>query len=228
MNQLSVALASLSLLLSSCLSFGPATDQASALPMQTARFELLDSSRQRLIPVAAYYPAAASASLAAATPPPKLKLALLNHGYGVKHTAYSFVAQNLVAHGYYVVSLQQDLPTDAPIPQAGNSKQMRYPYWKRGGENIAFVIRAMQRRNPALDTQHVLLLGHSYGGDIAMLFAQEHPAMVAQVISFDNCRVPLPRTRQPRVFSLRSSDQVADPGVLPTPACCLPPPNKRN
>ncbi len=179
--------------------------------MQTTRFELLDSSRQRVIPIAAYYSAAVAAST-------KLKLALLSHGYGVKNTAYSFVAQNLVAHGYYVVSLQQDLPADAPIPPTGDIRQTRYPYWKRGGENIAFAIRAMQRRNPALDTRHVLLLGHSYGGDIVMLFAQEHPALVEKVISFDNCRVPLPRTRQPQVFSLRSRDQVADPGVLPTPA----------
>ena len=30
--------------------------------------------------------------------------------------------------------------------------------------------------------------------------------------------MPLPRAARPRVLSLRSSDQVADPGVLPTPA----------
>ena len=30
--------------------------------------------------------------------------------------------------------------------------------------------------------------------------------------------MPFPRAIRPRVLSLRSSDQVADPGVLPTPA----------
>ncbi|OGX85304.1 hypothetical protein BEN47_15210 [Hymenobacter lapidarius] len=176
----------------------------------------MDSSRNRVIPVAVYYPAVLPASAATGGQPPKLKLAVLSHGYGVKNTEYSFVARHLVAHGYYVASLQQDLPTDAPIPQGGDVHQTRYPYWKRGVENIAFAIRALRRRTLVLDGQPVLLLGHSYGGDIAMLFAQEHPALAQRVISFDNCRVPLPRTRQPRIFSLRSSDQAADPGVVPT------------
>jgi hypothetical protein len=38
------------------------------------------------------------------------------------------------------------------------------------------------------------------------------------VISLDNRRVPLPRTKRPRVLSIRSSDQQADVGVLPSPA----------
>ena len=46
----------------------------------------------------------------------------------------------------------------------------------------------------------------------------EYPALVAQVISLDNRRMPFPRAARPRVLSLRSSDQIADPGVLPTPA----------
>lgn len=50
-----------------------------------------------------------------------------------------------------------------------------------------------------------------------MLFAREHPALVEKIISLDNRRVPFPRQRRPQVLSLRSSDQVADPGVLPTP-----------
>jgi pimeloyl-ACP methyl ester carboxylesterase len=64
----------------------------------------------------------------------------------------------------------------------------------------------------------LLLMGHSNGGDMVMLFAQQYPRLVERVISFDNRRVPLPRARRPRVLSLRSSDQPADAGVLPTPA----------
>lgn len=211
-------LASIGLLLSGCLHNGPATRQPTGqtplAPMQVARFELLDSSRQRIIPVTAYYPAAPGSGTK--TQLPKLRLALLSHGYGIRNTRYAFVAQNLVAHGYYVASLQHDLPSDVPIPRTGEVHQTRYPYWKRGAENLTFAIQALKRRNPALAGQPVLLMGHSYGGDIVAFFAQEHPAMVQKIITFDNCRVPLPRTPQPQLLSLRSSDQVADPGVLPT------------
>ena len=48
-----------------------------------------------------------------------------------------------------------------------------------------------------------------------MLFAQQHPQLVAKVISLDNRRMPFPRTDHPRIYSLRSSDQPADEGVLP-------------
>ena len=48
------------------------------------------------------------------------------------------------------------------------------------------------------------------------LFAHKHPALVSKIITLDNRRMALPRTRKPRVYSLRSSDQPADEGVLPT------------
>ncbi|MBF9221341.1 alpha/beta fold hydrolase [Hymenobacter ruricola] len=182
--------------------------------MQTTQFELVDSSRQRVIPVAAYY---AAAETGASTP--TRKLALLNHGYGGKNTDYTFIAQNLVAHGYYVASLQQDLPGDAPMPTAtGNVYQARYPYWARGVQTMLFALKALKRRQPGLDLRHVLVVGHSNGGDMAMLLAQQHPELVQKVISLDNRRVPFPRQRRPEILSLRSSDQVADPGVLPSPA----------
>jgi pimeloyl-ACP methyl ester carboxylesterase len=143
---------------------------------------------------------------------------LLNHGYGGQNTAYQFVARNLVAHGYYVVSIQQDLPTDEPMPLTGNIYQTRYPFWERGVQTLLFTRQAIYRRNPALKRGHLLLAGHSNGGDMVMLFAREHPKLVEKIISLDNRRVPFPRQRRPQVLSLRSSDQVADPGVIPSPA----------
>jgi dienelactone hydrolase len=179
-----------------------------ALRADTSR--VVDAARHRSIPLVTY-------TLAGAVPPGR-KVALLNHGYGGTNADYSFVAKNLVAHGYYVVSLQQDLPTDAPLPTAGTPAVVRRPYWKRGVQNMLFVLRELQRTQPALDYRHLLLLGHSNGGDMVMLFAQHYPRLVERVISFDNRRMPLPRARRPRVLSLRSSDQPADAGVLPTAA----------
>jgi len=85
-------------------------------------------------------------------------------------------------------------------------------------QNMLFVRQQLQQQYPDLDVRHLLLVGHSNGGDMAMLFAHEHPRLVESIISLDNRRMPLPRTRHPRILSIRSSDQVADEGVLPTDA----------
>lgn len=183
---------------------------AAPTPMQTERWALFDSARQRAIPVVLYRPAV--------HPAHQLKPAILSHGYGAKNTDYSFVAQELVAHGYVVASIQHELPTDAPMPTTGNVREVRQPFWERGVQNILFVRQALRRKFPPLDFAELLLVGHSNGGDTAMLCAAEHPNLIARVISLDNRRMPFPRAARPQVLSLRSSDQVADPGVLPTPA----------
>ena len=59
-------------------------------------------------------------------------------------------------------------------------------------------------------------MGHSNGGDMVILFATEHPELVDKVISLDNRRMPFPRVKSPEIMSLRSSDQPADEGVLPS------------
>ena len=179
--------------------------------MVTERWALFDSARQRAIPVLLYRPAHRSATA-------PLHPAILSHGYGGRNTDYSFVARTLVAHGYVVASIQHELRTDAPMPTVGDVRTTRQPFWEQGVQNILFVRQALGRKYAGLALDGLLLVGHSKGGDTSMLFAEEHPALVAQVISLDNCRMPFPRAARPRVLSLRSSDQVADPGVLPTPA----------
>lgn len=149
---------------------------------------------------------------------PRLKVALLNHAYHGKNTEYLFLAKNLVAHGYYVVSLQHELPGDAPLPTTGNPADVRRPNWERGVQSMLFVLQELRRTQPTLDYHHLLVMGHSNGGDMAALFTQEHPELIARLLTFDNRRMALPRARRPRVLSLRSSDQPADAGVLPTPA----------
>ena len=200
----------LALLLASCAGSPPHGPQALApLAVRTEYLPLVDSVRQRAVPVVLYVPAAGAAR---AHP----KAAIISHGYGGQHTDYAFIAQNLVAHGYFVASIQHELPTDAPLPTTGNPRQVRRPNWERGVQNMLFVRQALHQRYPRVDFSQLLLVGHSNGGDMAMLFAEEYPALVRRVISLDNRRMPLPRARRPRVLSLRSSDQVADSGVLPT------------
>jgi dienelactone hydrolase len=189
-------------------SLGPDWTQV-ALRTDTSR--VVDNARRRTIRLVTYTPASPVSKT-------KLKVALLNHAYHGKNTEYLFVAKNLVSHGYYVVSLQHELPGDEPIAITGNLRETRRPNWERGVQNMQFVLRELKRTHPELDYRHLLLMGHSNGGDMAALFAQEYPKLVDRLVSFDNRRMPLPRARRPHVLSLRSSDQPADAGVLPTPA----------
>lgn len=219
MRRILLCLGSMSLLLGSCTGGHYAAQktlkQATAwehTAVRTDTFRVVDLARHRVIPLVTYAPAARP------TPAPRLKVALLNHGYGGTNTAYSFLAKNLVAHGYYVLSLQHELPGDAPLPTTGNPADVRRPNWEQGVQSMLFVLQELRRSPAAFDLDHLLLVGHSNGGDMVMLFAQEHPEQVKRVISLDNRRMALPRARRPRVLSLRSSDQPADAGVLPTPA----------
>lgn len=102
------------------------------------------------------------------------------------------------------------------MPTTGKIYEARMPSWQNSVANLLFVLKTMTEQHPGLDPKQVLLISHSQGGDASMLFAQLHPKLVQHVISLDHRRVPMPRTRQPLVLSIRSSDQVADPGVLPS------------
>ncbi|MET0625437.1 MAG: alpha/beta hydrolase [Pyrinomonadaceae bacterium] len=193
---------------------GKATDGRPAV--ETANLNLFDTARGRTVPVMLYAPPGAAEDPGRRRS--KLKLAVISHGYGGKNTDYSFIAANLVAHGYLVASIQHHLPNDEPLPTSGNPYEVRMPNWQRGVGNILFVIREIKTLRPDVDFESLLLVGHSNGGDTSMLFAREHPKLVREVITLDNRRMPIPRTKRPRILSIRSSDQQADAGVLPTTA----------
>jgi hypothetical protein len=113
---------------------------------------------------------------------------------------------------------QHEIAGDEPLPTTGSPYETRKPSGERGVQNILFVIGEFKKRRPDLDYGQLLLVGHSHGGDTSMLFAQEDAALVHTVISLDNRRMPFPRARKPRILSLRSSDQPADGGVIPSAA----------
>jgi pimeloyl-ACP methyl ester carboxylesterase len=173
---------------------------------------LFDSARNRSIPVAYYAPAN--------KPDGKgCPLVIVSHGYNENrpgsYLSYAYIGEKLATSGYFVVSIQHELPTDSLIPAAGIPQVVRRPFWDRGADNILFVINYLKKAKPGLQFTHISLIGHSNGGDMTALFPQKYPGMVQQIITLDNRRMPLPRTRFPRVYSLRSADQPADEGVLP-------------
>jgi predicted esterase len=204
-------------LFSSCFTSEKSTttiNQGLAQPFKTKldTLTLFDASRNRRIPVAFYAPKIGTGT-------EKLKIVLFSHGYGQNkggdYLAYSYLTEYLAANGYFVVSIQHELPSDELLPMSGNIQEVRRPNWERGVKNINFVINALKKIKPDLDYTHLNLIGHSNGGDMSMLFVFTYPTLLDKVITLDNRRVSFPRLSKPKIYSLRSSDQMADKDVLP-------------
>jgi pimeloyl-ACP methyl ester carboxylesterase len=151
----------------------------------------------------------------------KLPVAIISNGNTVKNTEYSFLANVLAARGYLVASIQQDNPGDPPLmTKIGEPYVGRLGVYQKGEANILFVVNALKKRRPNADFDHLTLVGHSNGGDIAMYFAKEHPQIVTKVVTLDNLRVPFVQSKKMKILSFRSDDPhfKTDPGVLPSAA----------
>ena len=149
----------------------------------------------------------------------KLPVALISNGNTVKNTEYSFLENVLAARGYLVASIQQDNPGDPPlVTKVGLPYVGRLAVYEKGEANILFVVGELEKLQPNADYDHLTLVGHSNGGDIAMYFAKEHPQMVSKVVTLDNLRVPFVLNKHMKILSFRSNDPnfKTDPGVLPT------------
>src|SRR3954462_12669604 len=153
----------------------------------------------------------------------KLPVAVLNHGNTVKFTEYSFLANVLAARGYMAISIQHDLPTDAPmVTKVGEPYVGRLPQIQRGVANIRFAVEQMRERQPNADYDHLTMVGHSMGGDISMYFAKQYPDDVRKVVTLDNLRVPFVTDGKFKILSFRSKDTQfkPDPGVVPDDDQC--------
>ncbi|KQW22706.1 hydrolase [Afipia sp. Root123D2] len=152
-----------------------------------------------------------------------LPVAIVNHGNTVKYTEYSFLANVLAARGYMAISIQHDLPRDAPlVTKVGELYVGRLPVYERGIANIEFAIAQMKKIQPHADYGHLTMVGHSNGGDIAMYFAKLHPDEVKKLVTLDNLRVPFMTDGRFKILSFRSKDPnfKADPGVVPDDDQC--------
>jgi alpha/beta hydrolase fold len=150
----------------------------------------------------------------------KLPVAIISNGNTVKNTEYSFLENVFAARGYLVASIEQDLPSDPPLmTKVGLPYVGRIGVYERSEANILFVLAQLKKMQPHADYDHLTMVGHSNGGDVAMYFATQHPQMVSKIITLDNLRVPFVLNKKMKILSFRSSDPQfkTDPGVLPTP-----------
>jgi pimeloyl-ACP methyl ester carboxylesterase len=176
---------------------------SNAYALESKKLDMFDESRGRNIPVVVYQGETANK-----------QVVIINHGYQIKNTEYSFIANSLAANGYFVVSIQHDLITDIR-PKTGTLWERRKPFWERGVQNILFVINELQKIEPQLDFSKVILIGHSDGGDASMMLAQTHPEMVSKVISLDSRRYPFPRNPKLKILRFGAIDDEPDEGVVP-------------
>jgi pimeloyl-ACP methyl ester carboxylesterase len=152
-----------------------------------------------------------------------LPVAIVNHGNTVRFTEYSFLANVLAVRGYLTLSIQHDLLSDGPlVTKVGELYVGRRPVYERGIANISFAVAEMKKRQPNADYDHLTLVGHSNGGDIAMYFAKMHPDQVKKVVTLDNLRVPFMTDGKFKILSFRSKDAEfkPDPGVVPDDDIC--------
>lgn len=182
------------------------------------KFEIYDSIRGRRIPYALFRPKRAPGDS------DSIRLVIFSHGYGANYPRnylnYSYLTKRLAREGFWTLSIQHELEGDSLIPQTGIIQVVRMPFWKRGEENILFVLNHFRETNPELVIQSLDLIGHSNGGDMSVLTARDYPGLIRKVITLDNLRMPFPLCANPQFSSLRSTDKTADAGVLPVAASC--------
>lgn len=182
------------------------------LNLPTKTVDYFDISRDREIPVAFYYREDLDLK--------NLPVVIFSHGYGRNspdsNLDYDFLLGNLARKRNFVVSIQHELPTDDLLPLEGKPQFVRLSNWKRGAENILFVLTQLKKDFSTLNDQKVTVAGHSNGGDMSVLFVDQHPDLVWKLITLNQRRYPFPHLSKPTIYSLRSSDQPSDEGVLPT------------
>jgi len=147
-----------------------------------------------------------------------LPVAILNHGNTVRFTEYSFLTNFFAMRGYLAISIQHDLPTDAPmVTKVGELYVGRQPQYLRGIANIKFAVEEMKKVQPCADYDRLTVVGHSAGADISMYFAKMYPNHIKEVVTLDNLRVPFMTDGRFKILSFRSKDPQfkTDSGVIP-------------
>lgn len=185
------------------------------LKLAVSLHQFVDKTRDRKIPYVLYHQIKSDS-----TKP--VRLIVFSHGYGKNYQknylGYTYLTKNLARKGYWVLSIQHELPNDPPLPFGTEIFKKRYPIWLGGMLSIQGTIAHFKKEHPAIEIASIDLIGHSNGGDMSVLTATLNPKEYRKVITLDNLRFPFPLRKYPEILTLRSIDKVADTGVIPTKA----------
>lgn len=173
---------------------------------------IYDESRNRNIPVNITFPTDKEHCSAE----PNCPVAFLSAGYGVPHTKYTFLSEQLNQLGYLVAAIGHELPNDPLLSKTGNLYDTRRENWSRGAKTLGIMKNSLSKRFSNYDFNNILLVGHSNGGDISSWLGNDNKSYIQGIITLDHRRVPLPRTENITILSIRASDFSADKDVLPS------------
>jgi len=182
-------------------------------------FKFFDTYRERAVPVCVYLPSDVSICK---------KVVVFSHGYQDQqmmsldgnipgYKKYQYLAEFFTDKNYAFISIQHDLIGDKDgletIDLLLVQHEAREHLYKRGIENILFVLNEMRREMYQLEYNQFIICGHSNGGDISKYFANKHPEMVTDVIVLDGrrCRIEGPM----RILMFEANDTMTDEGVIP-------------
>lgn len=143
---------------------------------QTIEFEWTDATRGRAVPSLLYWPATADAAGAAARPVP---LIVFSHGIGGSRYGYSYLGRYWASHGYASLHVQH-VGSDRSV-WGSNALQtaLRMQDAAQEKEAIArvadlhFALDSLlaSERGAHIDRQRLVVAGHSYGANTALLAA---------------------------------------------------------
>ena len=180
-------------------------------------FRFVDESRDREIPYVLYRPEKVD-------PSQPIQLVVFSHGYGKNYSknylGYTYITKFLAKKGFWVLSVQHELPGDPPLAFGDNIYAKRFPVWQQGMHSIRKTIDHFKTNYPHLKIESVDLVGHSNGGDMSVLSAIHFPQEFRKIVTLDNLRCPFPLQPTPKIMSLRSTDKTADNGVIPDTRTC--------
>jgi len=176
--------------------------------------DVYDQSRNRHIPISVSYPK----NDKVCSEQNKCNVAFISAGNRVPYEKYSFITEPLNNLNYLVVAIDHELPSDPPLSKTGDLYKTRIENWERGAETLDFVHTSLAKSKQFshYDFDHLILIGHSNGGDISTWLTKENKSYIAQLITFDHKRVTLPKVKGLKVLSIRSPQYPTKEGVLLT------------
>jgi len=172
---------------------------------------LLASSASAATPVTLHFPTAPHVCTVSSRCP----VAILSPGYGLGGEDYGFITRQLNEMGYLVAAFGPEILGGTKLDPSRDRRVQLVALARLGADRIRNTLAEIKAGQQQFAWQSPLLVGHSLGGDSSALFASENPSRVAALITLDNRRIALPRSAAVGVLSIRASDTVADPGVLP-------------
>lgn len=181
--------------------------------MQIIELNLFDNFRNRSVPTLIYMPDKFEGIL---------PVVIFGPGYNnidPVYKNYSFLANYFVDKGYGFITIQHDLAEDGDgletIDPKAVQHEAREHLYKRGVENIQFVIKELKAKQLKLNLQKFIIAGHSNGGDIAKYFTGLYSEQISNIILFDARRCRLKTNSFVRMLMFEADDTSTDLGVIP-------------